>query len=194
MVEGTRKNKVNKGKLAFAIIVLILAIFVVMVVKSIIGLQLEKNRLKSQEKELQSKKEELTAELQNADDMEYIEEQARKLLKMIKPGEVLYILNGENPRPEGNSESADHVPDLEAKPQETVETTPEETYQEEVTEETVETETPQEEVYAEEEVTEENQEVYEEATYEESSEDEYAESGEGGEASWEETEESYDGE
>ena len=70
----------------------------------------------------------------------------------------------------------------------------EELSQEEVTEETVETETPQEAVYAEEEVTEENQEVYEEATYEESSEDEYAESVEGGEASWEETEESYDGE
>lgn len=190
MVEGTRKNKVNKGRLAFAIIVLILAIFVAMVAKSIIGLQLEKNKLKSQEKELQSKKEELTAELQNADDMEYIEEQARKLLKMIKPGEVLYILNGENPRPEGSSESADQVPDLEAKPQETVETAPEETYQEEVTEEAVETETPQEE-----EVAEENQEVYEEeTTYEETTEAEYVETEESVDASWEETEESYDGE
>ena len=178
MVEGTRKSKVNKGRLAFAIIVLVLAIFVAVVVKNIIALHVEKSKLQRQETELKSKKEELTAELQNADDLEYIEEQARKLLKMIKPGEVLYILNGDNPNPQTHSESADHVPDLEAKeetpaevPAETtVETVPEETYYQE--------EEVYQEEYAEEETYEESEAVDTESSYSEEGEGYYEETSE----------------
>ena len=36
----------------------------------------------------------MTAELKNVNELDYIEEQARKQLKMIKPGEVLYVLDG----------------------------------------------------------------------------------------------------
>ena len=71
-----------------------------LVVKNIIALHIEKNDLEKQEQQLIETRDELTAELQSVDDLDYIEEQARKLLRMIKPGEVIYIHNGEDPRPE----------------------------------------------------------------------------------------------
>ena len=70
-------------------------------VRNIIGLSIEKRELEKQQRELADTRDELTAELENVNDLDYIEEQARKLLHMIKPGEILYILNGsEQPKDE----------------------------------------------------------------------------------------------
>ena len=41
---------------------------------------------------LLSEKERLSQELQNVDNDEYIEQQARMMLKMIKPGEIYYVV------------------------------------------------------------------------------------------------------
>ena len=57
-------------------------------------LHIEKSHLEKTQKELEQKKDDLTAELKNVNELDYIEEQARKQLKMIKPGEVLYVLDG----------------------------------------------------------------------------------------------------
>ncbi|MCL1941916.1 MAG: septum formation initiator family protein [Synergistaceae bacterium] len=44
---------------------------------------------------LEKEKARLTDELLNVDSPEYIEYQARTLLKMIKPGEIYYVVPGE---------------------------------------------------------------------------------------------------
>lgn len=63
-----------------------------MSVKSIFTLRAEQKALTEQNNALLSEKESLEDELKNVSDKEYIEEQARIQLKLIKPGEILYIL------------------------------------------------------------------------------------------------------
>ena len=50
---------------------------------------LEKNRA------LKEKKKDLEKELKLVNEPEYIEEQARKQLKLVKPGEIIYIIDGD---------------------------------------------------------------------------------------------------
>ena len=98
------RRKVDTFKIIYWIIVVALVVTIGFVIKNIISLHMEKNRLEQQEQELLNTREELNAELKNVDDLEYIEEQARKLLKMIKPGEVLYVVDGDNPTPGTDTE------------------------------------------------------------------------------------------
>ena len=103
---GERKRKqrsLSIGRMVMMAIVVVLLIGIGVVVKNIVSLSIEKRQLQQQNAELTDKRDELTAELQNVNDPDYIEEQARKLLHMIKPGEVLYILNGSgHPKPESD--------------------------------------------------------------------------------------------
>ena len=78
----------------FAIVV-ILAIFVGMSVKNVLELSLEQHQLKKENASLKEKKAALEKEFENINDKDYIEEQARKQLNMVKPGEIVYIIEGE---------------------------------------------------------------------------------------------------
>ena len=61
--------------------------------------------LEAKNQELLLEKESLKEELDNVNDAEYIEEQARVQLKLIKPGEILYILqNDENEGDQGETD------------------------------------------------------------------------------------------
>lgn len=144
-VKGVARNITGPWRIIFIIALVALLVTIIVVTKNIISLRIEKGNLEAQEQELQNKKEELTAELQGVNDMDYIEEQARKLLKMIKPGEVLYILNGEDPSPETSQSGETLIPAPEntapagttSEPTEETETSEsaEESYVEESTEE-----------------------------------------------------------
>ena len=96
MAKSTRKakKKLNTGRLVLSLIVLFLLVGCAFSIKKIVTLHIEKNHLEKTQKELEQKKDDLTAELKNVNELDYIEEQARKQLKMIKPGEVLYVLDG----------------------------------------------------------------------------------------------------
>ena len=52
----------------------------------------EYKEIMEENKALEKEKVQLTEELNNVNDPEYIEQQARKQLKMVKPGEIMYIL------------------------------------------------------------------------------------------------------
>lgn len=56
------------------------------------ALQKEYNQLKQRQEELQNLKKTLTAELDYVDSKEYIEQQARKSLKLVKDNEILFLL------------------------------------------------------------------------------------------------------
>ena len=58
----------------------------------IVLLKIEQSELKEQQKALKEKRTKLKNELKNIDDKNYIEEQARKQLNMVKPGEILYMI------------------------------------------------------------------------------------------------------
>ena len=61
-------------------------------IRKIVLLKIEQSELKEQQKALKEKRTKLKNELKNIDDKNYIEEQARKQLNMVKPGEILYMI------------------------------------------------------------------------------------------------------
>ena len=88
-------RKYNTAKLIkMAVIVLIVCVFAV-AIKNIFVLQAEQRKLQEEKKNLMAEKEVLRNELKNVNDRDYIEEQARIQLRMIKPGEIIYILQEE---------------------------------------------------------------------------------------------------
>jgi cell division protein FtsB len=58
----------------------------------VISLKMEERELLQQQRELEARKAELEEELTQVDETDYIEQQAREQLHMIKPGEILYLL------------------------------------------------------------------------------------------------------
>lgn len=97
------RGKLIKGLIKTAIIFIVIAVVGVSV-KNIFDLKAENKELKHTNKELQSEKESLNEELQNVNDKDYIEEQARIQLRMIKPGEIIYILPDDNEKGSKNED------------------------------------------------------------------------------------------
>ena len=140
------------------VIVIALMVGIGVIVKNIISLTIEKKARTEKNNELANKRDELTAELENVNDLDYIEEQARKLLHMIKPGEILYILDGSgNPdaAEEGNGIGLPEGPASTTTESAPTESAPEE---EEPASEEVISEEP--EGYSQEEYSEENNQEY----------------------------------
>jgi cell division protein FtsB len=77
-------------------VVIILAVVVGMSVKNVLELSYEQHQLKMENASLKEKKAALEREFENINDKNYIEEQARKQLNMVKPGEIVYIIEEED--------------------------------------------------------------------------------------------------
>ena len=93
--EVTRKRKVKINYMRMALVVLVLVIgvsFVVSAVK-IVRLQGEQKEVAARNDELTHKKETLEMEFENVKLPEYIENQARRDLKLVKPQELLFAFN-----------------------------------------------------------------------------------------------------
>lgn len=90
---GKKRIRVNKLRVVLVGIVIVLIVVVGFSVKNVIDLRTEQTQLKNTNATLKEKKVQLQDELKNVNDKNYIEEQARIQLKLIKPGEVLYVLD-----------------------------------------------------------------------------------------------------
>ncbi len=88
-----KRRKYNRGRLVLTAVVVIMIAVVGVSVKSIFSLRAEQAELSADNSRLTAEKASLAEELKNVNDYEYIEEQARIQLRLIKPGEVLYILD-----------------------------------------------------------------------------------------------------
>lgn len=101
-----KKMKINRGRLILTAIVLVMIAVVGMSVKNIFDLRAEQEELKQQKKILLQEEQSLKEELKNVNDLDYIEEQARIQLRMIKPGEILYITDDDlkENKQEGNGD------------------------------------------------------------------------------------------
>ena len=94
---GTRKKKIRINYMRMVLFALVLVIgisFVVSAVK-IVQLQGEKKEVAAKNDELTHKKETLEMEYENVKLPEYIENQARRDLKLVKPQELLFAFNEE---------------------------------------------------------------------------------------------------
>ena len=66
--------------------------------KDIVRLKAENRALKKQQIALEQQRDELQEELKNANNQEYIREQAKKQLRLLNPGEILFTFDEEEPQ------------------------------------------------------------------------------------------------
>lgn len=90
-----RIKRINHIRMAIFAVVIILTVVVGMSIKSVLDLTIEQHQLKKENASLKEKKAALEKEFENINDKGYIEEQARKQLNMVKPGEIVYIIDDE---------------------------------------------------------------------------------------------------
>ena len=90
----TRRTKQIKRKTVMLIV--FIAVFVLLATmcgKDIVRLKAENIALKKQQAELEKQRDELKEELKNVNDPQYIREQARKQLRLLNPGEILFTFD-----------------------------------------------------------------------------------------------------
>lgn len=90
--KGIFSKPANRRNLIIAAVVLLL---LAASVRNIVKLELENRRLKNKQKELIEQRKELKIELRNVNSKEYIEEQARKQLRLVNPDEILFVFPNE---------------------------------------------------------------------------------------------------
>ena len=111
---GSKKNKKNKKRRLSAMLskpknrrnLIISAVVLLLLagsVRNIIKLELENRRLTLKNRELKETKKELQIELKNVNSKEYIEEQARKQLRLVNPDEILFVFPNDKDKSNGES-------------------------------------------------------------------------------------------
>lgn len=90
-----RKKQTRKKRLTVLVMVLSFAFLATMCGKDIVRLKAENRALRKQQAALQKERDELKAELESTSEQEYIRDQARKQLRLLNPGELLFIFEDE---------------------------------------------------------------------------------------------------
>ncbi|MEG0829489.1 MAG: septum formation initiator family protein [Anaerovoracaceae bacterium] len=88
--KGIAQNK-KKRKALYAIIILGIVVILSVTSYNLVSLKQDEKAVMAEQTALQKEKEKLTRELKQLNDPEYIEEQARAQLKLIMPGETIYV-------------------------------------------------------------------------------------------------------
>ena len=115
-----RAKSRRQTMLVLFVILAVVGTFTVRSVQRMIALTQERAMVQAQLEELEKRRSELENELLMVNSDEYVEQQARSQLHMIKPGEVLYIIPNSTeysaPEPEEPEESPEGTPADGAKP------------------------------------------------------------------------------
>ena len=85
------------------VFILAFAVFATMCGRDIVRLKAENIELKRQQAELEKERDALKEELKTVNDPEYIREQARKQLKLLNPGEILFTFEEDQEQEEEGS-------------------------------------------------------------------------------------------
>ncbi len=106
-----RTNEIKRRRkkvVTLFVVVVGFALLATMCGKDIVRLKAENRALKKQQVALEKQRDELQEELKNTNDQEYIREQARKQLRLLNPGEILFTFEDEGAEEEaGNAENAE---------------------------------------------------------------------------------------
>ena len=92
MAKKRKLKQVSRHIFAYLIMAMVVMSVAGFSVFRIIDLKMEEHQLLAQQEALLAEKEKLKEQLANVNNPEFIEEEARKQLKLIMPGETLYIL------------------------------------------------------------------------------------------------------
>ena len=90
-----RREQRRRRRLVYIVVIVVLLAITAWMARSVVELKMEQKELEAKQHELELKKEELKKKKKTMNDNDYIEEQARQQLKMIKPGEILYVVPDE---------------------------------------------------------------------------------------------------
>ena len=96
--ERRRANAVRRRRKKVLTLFAVIVAFVflgTMCGKDIVRLKAENRALKKQQIALEQQRDELQEELKNANNQEYIREQAKKQLRLLNPGEILFTFDEE---------------------------------------------------------------------------------------------------
>ncbi len=96
VVTQRQAGKKARRRMVYFVIFLIIIGIIVVSALNIINLKLTEARTMKEQQTLMQEKEKLEKVYSQVNSPEYIEQQARQQLKMIKPGEILYILPDKN--------------------------------------------------------------------------------------------------
>jgi len=95
MATKRKLKKASRNLFVYLIMTLVVLSIAGFSIFRIIDLKMEEYQLLSQQEALIAEKEKLKEQLANVNNPEFIEQEARKQLKLIMPGETLYILKDE---------------------------------------------------------------------------------------------------
>lgn len=99
--EAKRKRIIHKY-LVVGGLILFLSFLLTMCCREVIRLKAQNYSLKKQQQELIEERDRLAEELKHTGNKEYIKEQARKQLKLLDPGEIMFIFrDGEGETEDG---------------------------------------------------------------------------------------------
>ena len=106
----TRRTSVRKKKRRTVLMILVFAVLLTMCSREIMRLKAENTALKRQHAQLELERDRLTKELSQVNNKEYIKEQARRQLRLLDPGEKMFVFEddsqkGEDPETEEEEES-----------------------------------------------------------------------------------------
>ena len=108
----------RKRMTTLLVFILAFAVFATMCGRDIVRLKAENIELKRQQAELEKERDALKEELKTVNDPEYIREQARKQLKLLNPGEILFTFEEDQEQEDEEnteeSENSDEKKDSEA--------------------------------------------------------------------------------
>ena len=107
-------QKRRKKRLSMVAFVLIFILLSALLGKDIVRLKAENRALKKQQVALEKQRDELKEELTRVDDPEYIREQARKQLRLLNPGEILFNFDDGSAAPAEGEAEKDEGADAEA--------------------------------------------------------------------------------
>lgn len=92
--EPTRRRSIKnlRRRIIYGLALIAVAVIIGTSVFNVISLKMEEAHAKAELSALKAEKKALQEELSVVDSKEYIEQQAREQLRMIQPGETLYVL------------------------------------------------------------------------------------------------------
>ena len=96
--ERRRQSAIRARKRKMITLIVIIVVFTMlgtMCGKDIVRLKAENRALRRQQIALEEQRDELQKELKNANNQEYIREQAKKQLRLLNPGEILFTFDEE---------------------------------------------------------------------------------------------------
>lgn len=85
------RKRILKKRLTLLGIVLVFVLLFTMCGREIFRLKAENYALKRQQQELREERDRLAEELKKVGDKEYIKDQARKQLRLLDPGEIMFV-------------------------------------------------------------------------------------------------------